>query len=346
MSLPSEWIWGITLVLTAGAMQGAFPLPLKFTRAWEWENIWLASSVLGLVILPWTIATWTIPGVAAVLGTVPLHSVLVVFLFGAGLGIGGLLFGLGVHRVGLSLTFGIVIGLTSAFGSLVPLVLFHPERLRELAGALVVASVVATFVGFWFCALAGLHRERRLNCCQPNPEIRRYRRGSYWVGVVICILSGLLSPLFNFALICGEPLIQAATHHGARQVDAPNLIWAVAMTGGLVPTAIYCGSMLKRNETWNRFSLPGQSREILLALSMGVLFAFGNAAYGMGAEHLGALGPILGWPMFMAFQVITGNLLAFATGEWLGSGRSAMWYLAMGNIALIGAVFMIAPAGS
>ncbi|MGH8103255.1 MAG: L-rhamnose/proton symporter RhaT [bacterium] len=335
----------MALVLVAGAMQGGFPLPLKFTKAWEWENIWLASSALGLVIFPWLIAAWTIPDLTAVLGATSLRAVLVVFLFGAGWGIGGLLFGLGVHRVGLSLTFGIVIGLTSAFGSVLPLILFHPERLRELVGILVVVSVLATFVGLWFCALAGFHRERQLNDRKPNPKIRRFRRGSYRAGVVICIFSGLLSPLFNFALICGEPLIQAATNHGARQVDAPNLIWAVAMTGGLVPTMAYCGYLMKRNGTWSRFCLSGQSHDMLLALSMGALFAWGNSAYGMGAEHLGALGPILGWPVFMAFQVITGNVLAFATGEWRGSGRPAMWYMAVGNAALIVAVFMIAPAG-
>jgi L-rhamnose-H+ transport protein len=336
---------GVGLVLAAGVMQGAFPLPLKFTRKWEWENIWLASSILGLVVFPWLIAVWTIPHLSAVLGDISLRSAAVVYLFGAGWGIGGLLFGLGVHRVGVSLTLGIVIGLTSAFGSLVPLAIYQPHRFRETAGILLIAAVVVTFAGLWLCAIAGLHRERNLPDAAETGA-KTFRRGSYWAGIAICLLSGLLSPLFNFALICGEPVLAAAKTHGARPADAPNLIWAIAMTGGLVPTAVYCAYLTRNNKSWSRFQSSGQAFDAGLAMLMGALFAFGNSAYGMGAEYMGSLGPIVGWPVFMAVQVVAGNLLAVATGEWRGAGPSAAGYLIAGTAALIIAVFLSAPAGA
>ena len=86
--------------------------------------------------------------------------------------------------------------------------------------------------------------------------------------------------------------------------------------------------------------------EWVLAGAMGILFAFGNAAYGIGAERLGSMGPILGWPAFMAMQVVAGNALGLLTGEWRGAGAEALRYLAMGNVALVIAIFMIAPASS
>jgi L-rhamnose-H+ transport protein len=124
-----QWMAGMALATLAGVMQGAFAFPMKFTRKWTWKNIWLASSFFSLVIIPWLIALYTIPLVSVVLASCPSRTIVEVFLFGAGWGIGGMLFGLGVHRVGLSLTLAVVIGLTSIVGCLVPLALFHSERL-------------------------------------------------------------------------------------------------------------------------------------------------------------------------------------------------------------------------
>lgn len=337
---PPQWVWGMALAVLAGAMQGVYPLPMKYTRTWQWENIWLVSSLFGLLVFPWMTAAATIPSLASVLADCPPHAILVVFLFGAGWGVGGLLFGLGVHRVGLGLTLGIVIGLTSALGSLVPLALFHPERLRDKIGLLVLASVAVTMVGLLLCAIAGVYRERALS---PGAA---FRHGSYAAGVMVCIASGVLSPLFNFALIYGDPVMKAATNHGATPAYAPNLIWAIAMTGGMIPTAVYCTTALRRNQTWRRFRQPQQSHEWGLAIVMGALFAFGNSAYGIGAEYLGSFGPIVGWPVFMAMQVVVGNGLGFVTGEWSQSNPLALRYLAAGNVALVAAIFMIAPAGA
>jgi L-rhamnose-H+ transport protein len=323
---------GIGFACLAGVMQGGFPLPMKFARKWVWENIWLASSLPGLVIFPWLIAAYTIPALGSVLASSPRQSIVEVALFGTGWGIGGMLFGLGVHRVGLSLALALVVGLTSTAGCVVPLVLFHPDRLWEKTGAMVTLAVAATLAGLVLCMLAGNERERNS------------RKGSYWAGISICVMAGLLSPLANFALIRGEPLMAAAAKLGAAPVNAPNIIWAVAMTGGMLPTAVYCGWLLWRNRTWNRFAQAAWN-DGLLALLMGALFAFGNAFYGMGAENLGELGAILGWPVFMAVQVLTGSLLGVATGEWKGAGFSAARRLAFGNGFLLIAVFLIGRIG-
>lgn len=339
--LGAKWVLGMTWILLAGAMQGGFPLPMKFARKWKWEHIWLASSVFGLVLFPWWIAVKTIPHVGQAFQSIPATSLLVVCLFGTGWGIGGLLFGQGVYRVGLSLATGIVLGLTSAIGSVVPMVLFHPAKLFERTGLILIASVMNAVGGMALCTSAGALRERQLDEAQSGTRGKIFRRGSYWTGIVICVLSGLLSPLFNFALICGEDVVSSATTHGARIVDAPNLIWAIAMSGGLLPTIVYCTYLLTRGSTWRLFASRSVLPDGLLAVLMGVLFAYGNSFYGAGVEYLGAIGPILGWPVFMAMQVITGNFLGVATGEWQGVSRSAMYRLVAGIAALVIAIFMV-----
>lgn len=330
------WFAGLGLILAAGGMQGAFPFPMRFTRAWEWENIWFASSLLGLVLLPWWIAMRTVPTPFTALSVVPFRDIANVALFGAAWGAGGTLFGLGVHRLGLSLTTAIVIGLTSTVGSLLPLALWNPGEFSQRAGLLAIGSVATSLTGLLFCTAAGYRRER---AAQPLA----FRRGSYAAGIAICIASGVLSPMFNFALICGASLVRSAAASGASPAAGPNLVLAVAMTAGMIPTAFYCAHLMRRRNTFRRFRGSGWMADCGLAVIMGVLFAYGNSLYGAGAETMGPLGPILGWPVFMAVQVLTGNVLAFLTGEWKGADARTLGLLAIGNAALIGAVCFAAP---
>ena len=51
------------------------------------------------------------------------------FLFGAGWGVAQVLFGLAVIRAGMALSFAITVGLSAGLGSLVPILLRHPEAL-------------------------------------------------------------------------------------------------------------------------------------------------------------------------------------------------------------------------
>jgi L-rhamnose-H+ transport protein len=83
-----------------------------------------------------------------------------------------------------------------------------------------------------------------------------------------------------------------------------------------------------------------------LAILMAAMFAFSNSAYGVGAARLGGLGPMVGWPVFMALQVVTGNVLGIITGEWAGASKRTMLLLGLGTIALIAAAFLIAPAAA
>ena len=44
---------GLFLLFVAGAMNGSFTLPMKFTRNWAWENTWLAWTILPWQFFPW-----------------------------------------------------------------------------------------------------------------------------------------------------------------------------------------------------------------------------------------------------------------------------------------------------
>ena len=88
-------IIGLGLAILGGVFQGAFVLPMKYMKKWEWENGWLIFTVTCCLIFPAILAFTFIPNLMQIYkdtSTTVMHAV---FWFGAGWGIGVILFGLG-----------------------------------------------------------------------------------------------------------------------------------------------------------------------------------------------------------------------------------------------------------
>src|SRR6266404_121942 len=116
-------IAALFLIAAAGIMQGTFIVPIKATTKWEFENTWLLFCFIGFVGLPLLLVRYTIPHFSQVLLTSPKRDVWLVALFGIGWGCGCVLFGLGADELGVGLGLSIIVGLSSALGSLIPWVI-------------------------------------------------------------------------------------------------------------------------------------------------------------------------------------------------------------------------------
>src|SRR3974377_1981644 len=120
---------GLGLALLGGFLQGSFALPMKRMPSWRWEHTWLVYSGAGMVVFPWAMVLTTVPHFSGVLQAARGTTIMEVVLFGLGWGVGATLFGLGISRVGMALTFAIVLGITASLGPLIPLVVCQPARL-------------------------------------------------------------------------------------------------------------------------------------------------------------------------------------------------------------------------
>lgn len=107
----SDMLTGLLLVLVAGLFQGSFVLPMTLTRRWQWEHNWMAFSVFGMVIFNWLIASQVIPNLSGAIRATPTQDVLVLLLFGGLWGLGAVLFGLGMDKLGMALGYPIIMGL-------------------------------------------------------------------------------------------------------------------------------------------------------------------------------------------------------------------------------------------
>ncbi|MFQ5684678.1 MAG: L-rhamnose/proton symporter RhaT, partial [Candidatus Binatia bacterium] len=314
-------------------------LPMKFTRRWKWENIWLVYAVVGLLILPWAIAAWTIPQLMEVYQQSEVRAVVLAIIFGAGWGAGSVLFGLGVERIGMALAFAIILGLTAALGSLVPMMVLHPEEVITAKGGIITAGLGVVLAGIFLCARAGQLKQAALVAQESAASMSPAK--TFGSGLLICVLSGLLSPMLNFSLAFGEGIAQRAVELGAEPASAPNAIWALAVCSGFVVNAGYCSYLLLRNKTWGGFSERGTAPYWVLGIVMGALWMFGISVYGMGAANVGELGTVIGWPLFMATIIIMANVWGGVTGEWRGAGPRARRMIVSGVAVLILAIFII-----
>jgi L-rhamnose-H+ transport protein len=329
--------WGLMLVFVGGMLNGSFAAPMKRLSAWRWENTWLVYALMGLLILPWVIALATVPHLGGVLQQSSGTVLAKVALFGFAWGIGGLLFGQGIARVGLALGFAVILGITSSFGSLVPLAILHPEQLGTRQGLALIAGTIVMTLGLVFLALAGKRRERE----QAAGAITSERSG-FGVGLVICILSGVFSSMLTFAFVFGDKMQDLSRQAGASAAMSGNVIWALAVSCGCLPNVAYCVYLLNKNHTWGVFRKESTGTGYALgAALMGVLWYSGLVVYGTGTAALGTLGKIVGWPVFMTVDIIAGIGWGFLGGEWKGASRTALAYCLAGIAVLFLAIGVI-----
>jgi L-rhamnose-H+ transport protein len=316
---------GILLAVGAGLMVGNCMLPLNYLRRWRWENAWIIFTLVALVLMPWTLAFLRVPNLLSVYSHVNSASFMIPFLFGAGWGVAQVLFGLAVIRAGMALSFAITIGLSAALGSLVPILLRHPQALVTGRGLVLLLGQVLMVTGVIVCCWAGRRRER-----EQKAEASPAR--SYVAGVSLAALAGLLAPMLNYALAFGDNLIVEAIRQNTLRADAPYAVWPIALAGGAVPNILYPLWLLRRNKTWANF-LPVWP-EITLGMIMGLLWMGSVAIYGMATTLLGVLGASIGWSIYQICIIVMANVSGWIAGEWKGVSQLSKLILWSGILLL------------
>jgi L-rhamnose-H+ transport protein len=335
----------VGLALLAGILNGSFATPMKYAKYWKWENIWSVWAVVGMLIFPWFMVYVTVPHMMGFYQQTGVREILLLVGFGVGFGLAQIFFGLGIAALGIALNFAIAIGLSTALGSLVPLVAKHPEMIPTTKGMVIILGVALTLVGIVFCAVAGRHKEKVMQSSTPEEQAGATRKMSFKAGLFICILAGLGSPLINFGLAFGAPLISRAAQLGVSPRSQANVIWAPLVTASLVPYLIYCAHLWRKNKTAPLFFHPGTAINWVLGAMMGVLWFGSTVIYGAATAQLAGLGPILGWPLFMSSIIITSNVWGFVTGEWKTAGRKALGTMLAGILFLILGFVTLAVSG-
>lgn len=332
-------ILGFALTLLAGLLAGNCMLPMKFVKHWRWENTWLVFTIVSLLIIPWGLAFALVGNVFAVYSKLPLSAFAAPVLFGAGWGIAQALFGLSIMRLGMALTYAIIVGMGASLGTLVPLLVKNGDVAGTSRGALIFSGIAVMAAGIVFSAWAGKMREGLKREMAPDGK----QSGSYALALASAVICGVLAPMLNYSFAFGQNVADQAVRQGVPHAAAVYAVWPVGLFGGFIPNAAYCLYLLGRNATWKNFrTSPGNG--VGFGSLMGILWMGAMAVYGVSSVYLGALGTSVGWALFQIFMIITANLSGVLTGEWKDTSAANKRKLGVGLLLLTFATGLIAAS--
>jgi len=307
---------GMAIIFISGALNGSFPLPMKYARQWKWENTWLVFATAALVIIPWLLAAGFVPHLLDVYRGGASRAVLIPLVFGFLWGIAQVTFGLGINAVGMALAFAVVAGLSCLSGSLIPLLVLNPGDLLRPRGMLLLISMPILFAGLALYGLAGRRREKE----QP-PAGGGAVAMSFMTGLAICIFTGIFGSNLNLGFAFSGPVLARAVQMGAKPLTSTYASWALVLGAGFIPNLLYCSRLLFRNHTWSFYFQSGWVKETGLAIAMSLLWLSGMVGYGIGATLVGSYGTSLGFALFIAAMILSSNLLGIVSGEWKATSQ-------------------------
>jgi L-rhamnose-H+ transport protein len=331
---------GFIFVLLAGLLQGTFVLPMTMVRRWSWEHTWATFSLLGMFVFNWVITLLFVPNIFAVYGASPSRDLAILALFGMGWGVGAVLFGLGMDRLGMALGYPIIMGLIASLGALIPLLVFFPQTLLATKGLILLTGTALVIFGIVLCSIAGSRRV-------PTTESAVMKRSAAFpAGLIIAILAGVLSCLPNIGMAFSGNVIGGAENLGVSPASSGNTVWALLFTLGFAVNLAYCIYLMVRNKTLAQYWNPETPRNLGLSALMAAMWIGSFYLYGAGAAKLGRWGAIAGWPLFISISIVVGNLWGLWKGEWQGAPTVARRWLNAGLLVLIVAVITVASSNS
>ena len=329
---------GMAAILVSGVFNGAFPLPMKMTRGWKWENTWLTFSVAAVVLLPWLLAVVFVPHLIQVYTKASRRSIEFPVLFGFLWGIAQVTFGIGIDAVGMAVAIAVVSGLGALSGALVPLLVLHPEDLFRPRGIFLLVGLPVLLVGIFLYGKAGRLRERDIAGANAQPGASSQ---DFTKGLAICLFTGVFASTFNLGFAFSDGLPHAAITLGASPSRATYAVWAVVFTAGFLPNLIYCAYLLSRHHTWQLFTSVGWLRNLSLSLAMAGLWVTGVFGYGVGATLAGRYGTSIGFTLFMASSILSSNAIGLWSGEWRTTTPLTRRILTAGMILILLSVVVL-----
>lgn len=348
-----ESLLGILFHSIGGFSSGSFYMPFKKVKGWSWESYWIVGGFFSWLIVPPIAAYLTVPNFSEIITTTATSIKTVTYTMGLIWGIGGLTYGLGVRYLGMSLGNSITLGFCSAFGALVPSIYynFYPvegkvsftDMLSNTGGQLVLFGVLVCIIGIAISGKAGMLKEADLAL---DKEIKRDKDFSLVKGLIIAIISGILSSFFNFGIEAGKPMADEAVRQGFNPLFQNNVTYIVILWGGLTTNFIWCMYLNFKNKSFKDYtnSATPISKNIMFSAIAGTMWFLQFFFYGMGESKLG--NGASSWILHMATIILTANFWGFYLKEWTGVSKKTFRTFLLGIALILASIFIVGIGNS
>lgn len=340
-------IIGISLHAVGASFAALCYTPQKKTVAWSWQTYWLAQAAVCWLLMPVLGAWLSTPHLGTVLSEAPKEAMLWCFLMGMAYGIGGTAFGIAIRYVGYSLTYALSVGLSCVLGTLLPPLVAGKlgDILYGNGSSWVLTGILAGVAGIALCGIAGRYKETDIATRHINSAANK--AFSLSKGLPLCILAGILSAVYGFAIVQGQPIADVAAKYGAGNFQG-NVIYLFTNSGAFVSTLVYCVYLHKRHHTFGEYrrvmtargkvSTPGLY--FIMAALTGVLWYGQFFFYAWAHRHMGNY-KFTSWAIHMIMLVLFSSVAGLAMREWTGCNRKTINLLATALTVLIAAVLIL-----
>lgn len=325
------------LIIAVGSMgQSSSYVPINKIKEWSWENFWITQGVFAWLIFPFlgALLAMSLPDMIGVYSANSAASFQAIG-FGALWGIGGLTFGLSMRYLGIALGQSVALGTTAALGTLIPSLiagdLFTPK------GLILLLAVAVTLVGIALVGYAGSLRSKNMTEEERKKAIKDFALKK---GLLIALLSGIMSACFNLGLNAGIPIRESAVAGGASDLFAQNPVTLLVTLGGFFSNLIYCVYMNTKNKTGGEIRRSSSAvlvNNLLFCALAGLLWYSQFFGLGMGQSFFepNSVMMAFSWSILMSLNVVFSNVWGIILKEWKGAGKRAITFLALGMMILI-----------
>jgi L-rhamnose-H+ transport protein len=353
-------ILGVFFHFIGGFASGSFYMPYKKVKGWSWESFWIVGGLFSWLIVPPIAAYLTIQGFTDIIAQSSFEVLRNTFVMGLLWGIGGLTYGLGVRYVGVSLGSSIILGLCYLFGAIVPSIYyqFNPTKGKDTFhdllttswGQWVIVGLVVCIIGIVICGKAGGMKDKEIGSSHIDASGSEFKLVK---GLVLAIISGVLSACFSFGIESGTSMgvtaneVWKAAHPNKGEfLFRNNVIFVVILWGGLTTNFIWCMSLNFRNKSFSDYTnrnTPLLKNYILCALG-GTTWFLQFFFYGMGESKMG--NGASSWIIHMSFIILIANMWGLILKEWKGVSKKTSTAIILGITTIILSVIIVGYGNS
>jgi len=361
-------ILGILFHSLGGGASGSWYMPYNWVKQWRWEIYWITGGIFSWLIMPFLAVLLTIPDWQGILHTSSGSVIRNTYIMGLLWGVGGLTYGLAIRYLGMSLGNSVLLGITSVVGSLGLPVLRNIPGIAEIipeglsftdlfssgGGRIVILGIVILLAGIILCGWAGIKKDKDIGNIKEgvNNEFKLSK------GLIIAVISGVLSAFFSFGIDAGKEMATVARTMAVEQNYAflteeggnfkylfeNNIIFFVILWGGLTTNVIWTTALILKNKTGGDFvdkNTPLLRNYLFCALA-GTTWFLQFFFYGMGETKIG--NGASSWTLHMATIILTANLWGFYRKEWKGVSKKTYNTILLGIGAILLSVIVIGVA--
>ena len=323
---------GIFYHLLGALAAASFYIPISKVKNWPWEASWLVNGIASWIVMPLIVSALLLPDVGAFFAAIPGAVVAKTFIFGALWGLGGLTFGMTLRYLGLSVGYGVAIGITLVVGTLMPPLLDGKlgELFSSAKGGIALIGVVVAVLGIGITSLAGHLKEKATGAGHGELNVKK--------GIAIALFCGITSAFMAFAINAAEPIQQLALAQGVDPLYQVMPGYVIIMAGGFVTNLAYCLYKARQNKTFAGIRRDPSHlwRNLALSALGGVIWYLQFFFYGWGHVQMNALAlGFISWTFHMSMLVLCGGIWGFLLKEWQNCGGKPLRYQLAGMLVIV-----------